>query len=61
MLNLRTKTAANQVAAGRAFALRAESPLIDAGVDLANLGVRPGPANYAGQRVPASHPNIAAM
>lgn len=62
VVGVQAKLAANAVAAGRGFALRAGSPLIGAGL---NLGVRPVGAeqatNYAGQPVSAGHPNVGAM
>jgi hypothetical protein len=52
---------ATDTSAGAAFALRAGSPLIGAGLDLASLGTVPAPSDYAGQPVPRQHPNVGAQ
>ena len=62
VVGVQAKLAADGVAAGRGFALRAGSPLIGAGLNLAARPVaRERATNYAGQPVSAGHPNIGAM
>lgn len=48
-------------AAAAGFALRPGSPLIDAGLDLASLGVHPATTGYAGQPQSVQHPDIGAL
>jgi hypothetical protein len=48
-------------AAAEAFALRPNSPLIGAGLDLVSLGMHPAAIGYTGQPQPVQHPDIGAV
>lgn len=43
------------------FKLKADSPLIGAGLNLASLGMTPAPANYLGQAQSVQHPDVGAL
>ena len=60
VLNLPDKLA-GQGSAGDRFILRLGSPLLGAGLDLASLGMDPGPTNFAGKAESLQHPNVGAQ
>ncbi len=60
VLNLQDKLAGQGSAADR-FILSPGSPLVGAGLDLASLGMSPGPTNFAGKAESLQHPNVGAQ